>query len=404
NGNLVIEVWGNIGTFTVAGGNDTMISNLLVSGTTAGSSQTVTTNSGSVLAGQTITATTGSIVSALDATTPVAQIVVGSQAKDLAAFRFTTTNDNYVVTEVVVKVANAAAASNITSLVLKDGVNILGTAPVSGTSATFSGLNVPVAANAYKVLTVTGNLGTVGFGAGNTGADIAVTLDAFKANNSQGVEDASGTADRAGNDIYVYKSIPTVAPLALPSTLLNAGTQTISKFSITSGANTVGWKKLAINVSKTSAPTIALASAVANGTGSVSLYDADTNTLIPGVITLANVTGTMQTAGAAADGLITFVATSEQSISGTKNYLIKASVGGSIVNGESVSTTFSTGVSAYAASNDYTTVAGTAATLVWSDQAGDPSTPTHDEAATSNDWNNEWLVKLIPTDSQTLSK
>lgn len=391
NGNMTIEVWGNIGSTITA--LDSMKTQLLVSGTTVGSTQTVTTNGGVVLDGQTIIATAGSIASSLDATATVSKIAVGNGVQDLGAFRFTTTNDNYTLTEAVIKVADAAAASNIVSLSLKDGANAVATVPVAGTSATFSGLSLPITANGYKVLTVAGNLGTVGFGAGNTGANIVVTLDSFKANNSQGTETADGT-DRAGNAIYVYKATPTISNQTLPTTLLSAGTLTIAKFSIANNTDTIAWKKLTIGVSKSANPTIA-ALAGANGTGSVTLYD-ETNTAIPGTIAFAGLVG------GAASANVTFTATSEQLVSGSKPYTLKATIGGAPVAGDSVSTTIANGVVAYAVPAAYTGTADAYAGFVWSDQAGDTTTPTH--SATSLDWNNDWLVKNIPTDSQTLAK
>jgi hypothetical protein len=398
NASMVIEIYGNVGS--IIDTNDSIKSVMTVAATTNASSQSINSNTPD---GQTIIAKTGTIGVSLDASTQVTKIVVGNTATDLATFRFTTTNDNYTITEIVAT-STTNGITNIGTLSLKDGATVIATVPLSGSSATFSGLNIPVAANSYKALTLSGNLGTVGFGAGVTGANVMITVDSWKANNSQGTESSDGV-NVDGTNIYVYKATPTVSNQALPSTLLTAGTQTISKFSITANTNTIGWKKLAIGVSKTSAPTIATTTAsgyVTNGTGSVSLYDADTNTLIPGTIKLANVTGSMENAGAAATGLISFIATDEQSISGTKTYLIKATVGGTITSGESVSTSFGSGVAAYAASAAYATVAGLAGTLVWSDQAGDATTPTH--SLTSLDWNNDWLVKNIPTDSQTLSK
>ncbi len=391
NGNMVIEVWGNIGSTVTA--THSMKTSLLVSGTTVGSSQTVTTNGNAVLDGQTLTAQTGSIASSLDATTPVSKVVVGNGAQDLGAFRFTTTNDNYTLTEAVVKVADAAAASNITSLSLKDGANVVATAPISGTSATFSGLSLPVAANSYKVLTVVGNLGVVGFGAGNTGAAVTVTLDSFKANNSQGTETADAT-DRAGNAIYVYKATPTIATQTLPSTLLSASTMTIAKLSITGNTDTIAWKKLTVGVTKTANPTIA-ALAGANGTGSVTLYD-ETDTAIPGTIAFAGLVG------GAASANVVFTATNEQLVSGSKTYTLKATIGGAPVAGDSVSTTLTRGAVAYAASAAYTGTADGYNGFVWSDQSGDTTTPTH--SLTSADWSNDWLIKNLPTDSQTLSK
>ena len=401
NGSMVIEVWGSVGTFTVAGGNDTMRTSLLVSGTTVSSGQTVTTNTGNVLAGQLLTATAGAIHAAVDGSTPTAGLVTDNGSADLAAFRINATNDNYTITDVITTVG-ANAATNISSLDLVNVATglVVASAPVNGTTAEFAGLSIPVTANGYATLKVVAHLGTVGFGQGVTGADLKVRLVSFKANNSQGVEDASqASLTLDGQDIYVYAAVPTVALQTLPTTLLSAGTQTVGKFSVTSSNGPISWKSLVMNISKTSAPTIATSTG-ANGSQTVTLYD-ENNVAIPGTITLANVTGTMGSAGAAAAGTITFVATNEQLINGTKTYTVKAVIGGTITTGESIST-------AIAQASGLTNVAPTnygaaAGNFVWSDQAP-ANTPTHDAVSTSADWNNEWLVKNIPTDSQTLSR
>ena len=81
---------------------------------------------------------------------------------------------------------------------------------------------------------------------------------------------------------------------------------------------------------------------------------------------------------------------------------MKAVIGGTTGTGESVSTSINAGVAAFAAPAAEATVALTGATFVWSDQAGDSTTPTH--SAATLDWDNEFLIKNIPTDSQTLSR
>jgi hypothetical protein len=381
---MVIEDYGNVSTFAVAGSNDTMTTSLLVSGTTVGSSQSVTTNNGLVLSGQTMTAAVGTIASAVDASTPDSKLIVSGSTSDLAAYKLTTTNDNYTLTEAVVSFASAAAASNITSVELKDGATVLATAPVvlSGSDylATFSGLSLLVPANTDKVLTVAATIGDINTNSGSAGAAMTATLTSFKANNSQGTE-TSDTTYRAGNAIYVYKSIPTVTPQTLPSTVLTAGTQTLAKFSVSSDSNPIGWKKFIFTVNKSASSTIT----------NVKLYDGN-GVEVLGTPTLATV-GSGDTAGT-----ISFVPTTEESISGSKTYTLKADIGGVIADNDYISTSIGSASMAYAAPADYATVAATNATFVWSDQ----NKASH--SLTTTDWFNNFLVKNIPTDSQTLTR
>jgi hypothetical protein len=381
NDNMVIEVYGNVSTFTVSGSNDTMIASLLVTGTTSGSSQTVTTGSGSVLAGQTITAATGSIASALDASTPSSKLVVANSTNDLAAYKLTTTNDSYTLTEAVVKFSGSAAASNITSVSLKDGATVVASAPVvfDGTiyKATFTGLTLPVGIDATKVLTVSATIGDINSSTGSSGAAVTATLDSFKANNSQGTETADAT-DVAGSAIYVYKSIPTVTNQTLPTAVLTAGTQTLAKFSVTSGASAIGWNQINFTVSKTAAVTVATAK----------LYD-ENGVEVAGTASIDDLGGT------ATLGHVSFVPTSEQSVSGSKTYTLKATIGGTIASNSFVSTSIAS--DGYLANTTYALAFADGNNLIWSDQ----SAASH--SLTTTDWTGGYLVKTLPTDSQTLT-
>jgi len=386
NAHVTIEVYANISADAYDGDAtaDTMTTSLLVTGVTAASGQTVHTNNNTPLAGQTMTATVGQITSAVDASTPVAKIVAGNSTQNVAAFKFTTVNDSYTLTQVVVKVGSTADASVINNVILKDKTTVVGTAPIVGTTATFSGLSVPISANTSKVLSISLELAQIGPGAGPSGANVGITLDSFKANNSQGVETLD-SSDRAANAVYVYKAIPTISNVALPSTVLTTGTITLAKFKIET-PGTVGWKKVIFSITKTggAADDPAITSA--------SLYDADTNTAISGTVTLTNV-GTSSTSGS-----ITFVADTEQEVSGTKTYVLKATVTATaLADGDNINTNIAQ-PSVYAAPAAYATVAGTTASFVWTDQ----SAASHSE--TTLDWNNGYLVKNLPTDSQTLTK
>jgi hypothetical protein len=373
---MTVEVYGNVSTFTVAGSNDSMISSLLVSGTTVGSSQSVTTNSGSVLAGQTMTAEAGAIASAVDAATPASILIVANTTADLAAYKFTTTNDNYTLTEAVVTLGSAAAASNVTTLTLKDGSTVVATAPIvlSGGvyQASFSGLTLAIPANTDKVLTVAATLGAINSSNGSSGAAMTATLTSFKANNSQGAETSDGT-DRTGNVIYAYKSIPTIANQTLPTTVLTAGTQTLAKVSVT---GTIGWKEMKFSISKSNLVELA----------SIAVYD-ENGIAIPGAA-IADI-------GAGTTGSAIFIPTAEQSVSGTKVYTLKATVGGTIASNNFVSTNILT--DGFLANTTYALANADTNNFIWSDQ----SAASH--SVTTTDWTGGYLVKSLSTDSQTLT-
>lgn len=386
NAHLTVEVYANISADAYDGDAtaDAMTTSLLVTGLTAASGQTVYTNNNVPLTGQTMTATVGQITSAVDASTPVAKIVAGNTTQDVAAFKFTTVNDSYTLTQMVVSVGSSAVSA-INNVILKDKTTVVGTAPIVGTTATFSGLSMAMPANTSKTLTVSLELGVIGSAGAPSGTDVKITLDSFKANNSQGVENTFANINQAANSVYVYKATPTISNVALPSTLLTTGTVTLAKFKIET-PGTIGWKKVIFSITKTGGaaddPEIT----------SASLYDADTNIAISGTVALTNV-GTSSISGS-----VSFVATTEQEVSGTKTYILKATVAATaLATGDNINTNIAQ-PSAYAAPNTYATVAGTTASFIWTDQ----SSTSHSE--TTTDWNNGYLVKNLPTDSQTLTK
>lgn len=318
NESMLIELYGNIGT-TIDTGNS-MRATLKVDGVGAMSSATVTQTTG----GQEIKKDVGTLVGSIDASTPDTAILDDTGTVKTASYKFEANNDSYVIVEATVTVENATVVSAVK---LMDGATILATRPGS-VSTTFTGIQIPVSSNQTKVIDVAVDLAAVGFGAGNTGADITTRLTAGKARaNSTGVIDnIPGVPLAAGNALYVYKAIPTISLVTLPSGTLNAGTNVLSKFSInTTGTGTIGWKKMVFTVTKTVNPTIA-------DTGAVQLWDADSGTQVAGVGLASGLTG------GAATGSITFVPTTEQQISGAKTYELRVNVGGAPVANDYINT------------------------------------------------------------------
>lgn len=382
NTTIPVEVYATLGS-TVTN-DDTMQASLLVSGTTVSSTTAATTNGGAVLAGQLITAKSGVITGAKDAASAVTANIDDNQTVSAAAFKITTTNDSATITEVTI---SAATSTTIQSVRLKDGSTQIGSDqyPNADNDVTFAGISVPVIANSSKVLTVEYVLGTVGFGSGTAGEEVTATLTTFKSLNSSGVSSTT-TSNAAANALYVYKSIPTITNLNLPSTVLSSGTLTLAKFSIsTGGTGTIDWNKIKFNISKSAA------GATDPNITSFTFVNADTGSTIAGSFDVTSCAATT----AACD--TTFTATASQEVVGTTNYALKAAVTVTATTGMFISTNIETGAAAHAAPVAIGSVAA-GATFVWSDE----SAQTH--SLSSTDWNDDWLVKNLTTDSQTLTK
>lgn len=376
NSTLAFSVYGTLSTAMTGTASTTLV----VSGTSASSGNAV--SSGTAVVGQDITIGSGSITSSQDASTPGVALVVGNSQPKIASYKFVSSNDAFTITELTAKVASTDGAAAFKNVIFKDGATTIATQPFNGRYATSSGLSISVPYNSTKVIDAYADLGSIGTGYATSGAAILLTLDGFEYQNSNGVKTRDYT-DVAGKATYAYKTKPTITNVALPSTLLQAGTMTVAKFSIASDVGgTIAWRKLAMSI----------ASSTPSGSFQVQSYalytEADQSTAI------ASVTVTQPLAGTT----VTFVSSSDLEVSGSKTYVVKATITGSPVVGSSLAHSIATGVGTYAAPNTDAIVEATAANFVWSDESVNPHT-----AATA-DWNNEYLVKNIPTDSQTLTK
>ncbi len=378
NGSKTIEVWANIGSSITAA--DSIKAETTVSGVGASSSVTSTTATG--VDGQTIIAGTGTITATADASRPVASISDDAGTKTAAAFKFEAATDSFNITDLVFTIADVTTVSKVK---LYDGTTLVAQKDPA-TTVNFNGLAWNIPANTSKVLRVELDLGTVGVGSGTSGASTLVTLTSGIATNGAGSSAAITESNPAGNAMYVYKAIPTVTNLSLPTTLLQTGTQVVSKFSVgTNGTGTIGWKKLIFTVTREMGGTDTLATPT--------LWDADTNTQIAGTPAF---TGSVEADGGTS-GTITFVADDEQQISGSKSYYLKVVTAGTFVTGNNLNVSIAQ-PSSYVAPAAYATVAGTTSSFTWSDL----SAQSH--SLLTLDWSNGFLVKNLPTDSQTLTK
>jgi peptidoglycan hydrolase-like protein with peptidoglycan-binding domain len=405
NETMQIDVYATIaGTLT---GSGVINATLAVAGTTASSGIATyadasgTTSLTAGFTGQTVTGSTGTLVLSNDASTALAQIVDDNTTVKTLSAKFVAVTDAYTVTDMTVTVSDASAVSSVT---VKDHATgaVIGAAKPGATSITWSGLTLDVAAGSTKIVDVELALGTVGVGGGSTGSLLTTGISAFTARNSAGTNGVGTSGTASGNPVYVYKAIPTVSLLTLPTSVLAAGTQTLAKFSVNSGGTgTIAWNRIIFSLTKTTTPTVA----------SVTLWTADSNTQITtGTVTLMDTVNATACGGAVTACRVLFIPSSEQQVAGSANYALKATVGGAVAATDYISTSIAA-PSVFAASTDYVTVAasgsfaatyagyGTTPSFIWSDVSASSHATT-----VSTDWSNDYLVRTLPLDSQTVSK
>ena len=412
---------------------DEMASSLTVTGITASSATSVT---GAEVQGQTMTFGTGSITSALDAGTPADRAVAGNQTVTAGKFKFTAANETFTIKELKVLVGSTAASAVIQNAILKDGATVLGTTPfnttgsVANDTAYFTGLNVEVPTNTSKVLTVDLALSTPSSDLSTDQLDVLVTLDSFKPYDSQGVEYTTlvGT-NRAANNLYVYKSVPTFThvPLTDAATqginLTASSTVTLYKFKVAAASQgEVDLKQLKFTVAITDsseggAETLNTFKFFRNGTdittSDVAIQD-PSGTSIEGT-TSSFIEGTNTV-------IVTFT-TEEAIAAGVQNeYMLKATPGVFVSNtagSDSVSTLLAGDAAVSSASSLYyvfdsgtgtvqqlaTAADGTGATaenVIWSDNSAVGHSYTSTESTA--DWVNSVATLLnLPLDGQGIA-
>ncbi|MCX6714630.1 MAG: hypothetical protein NTX72_02355 [Candidatus Uhrbacteria bacterium] len=430
--------------------NDTIITSLVVgaNSTTSGGGSVSQNGDAVAVAGQTIALANGTFTSALDGSTPVKQIAQASQTVTAAKYRFSAANDTYTIKELQLSIPSSAAISGVpASVEIWDGGTApLGTAVFNQTSgdsvtngaANITGLSIAVPANSYKILTAKLVLNDVGFGAGTSQTNTALSLDVVKAYNSSGTlyTTAAGyTDDRDGNELYVFKSIPTVNQVDLTnSTVINGQATDLYKFTVTAGSNgSISLKqfKLAVNWSDgQTADSMELESLkfFKNGsdiTSSVTMSDEDGNDA-------TGTDGLLNKVGAVVDNTLVTTFTDEDSIGAgeTVTYVVRGTPQGFRMTGsDTVADSVSLYLAGDAASNGSDTFLndeydiasgqvniaelwssaaahsadGMAANFIWSDVSAQSHVGSMN-AASTGDWHNGYKVLNLDLGSETWTK
>ena len=181
--------------------------------------------------------------------------------------------------------------------------------------------------------------------------------------------------------MHAYKAVAQIDAVSLPTSGLSNSNVVLDKFQVQGMGGTVGWKKLVFTITKTSAPVVTNATLWDMTAGGIQVTGSPTITT---------------TGNGDLSGSITYIATTEQQVSGTHVYELRADVA-SAAAGDSISSKINNGT-AYSTSADYSSVVATSPNFVWTDR----SLNSHSES--TFDWNNENFIKNLPTALQTVSR
>ncbi|MBI5645130.1 hypothetical protein HY970_03460 [Candidatus Kaiserbacteria bacterium] len=237
-----------------------------VSGTGLSSGQSVSATI--TTGGNTMTiASAGALTVALDASSPSYAISpAGSSNVTLAVLRFNGTNEDMRLDRVALQLPTATASSSpdyFSQVSLWDGATQVGTAIFAGSRFATSTLSstVTIPANGFKVITVKGNLNSIGVGQATTTSYFAkVDYDNDDSTGTRAIGQSSGStinrtsaSDTASNGVRAYRSLPTLAKLAVPSSTLINGTMDVYRFSVSANAvNDVSLYQIVANVATSS--------------------------------------------------------------------------------------------------------------------------------------------------------
>jgi len=393
NKNMTVELFARLDAGATA--THSLQATLNVAATGASSSTAI--NPAGV-AGQTIAAVTGVFNITRAASSPVAAIVDDSGTVVTAAYKFEAQSDSYTIEEILVNMT-ATGITAVSQVLLKDGDTVIKTMPAAA-AIVFGGLNVTVPANESKTLEIVFDMVTIGTGAGTSGADLTTNIQGaigvMARSGSTGVSAAINTvAVPAGNNLYGYKSFPSLAAASLSDTNLTAGTKTLSKFSVTSNGGPVSWKQVKFDVTKSNTVEIANTAAAFDAT-KMSVVDTATGQAIAGAFT-TNVAGGGDCSTAANTACnIVFIPTIEEAVSGTKTYELRGAISGALVTNNYITTEVKPSGNPYTIPNTVTVVTAAGSNFIWSDLSA------QGHSVATLDWSNDNLLKTLPI-SQTLT-
>ncbi len=412
-----IDVVGNIKSGANVG------SWIAVIDTTSGGLGMSTSNSvtiGSDLTLQTITVGTGTLTQATGVSPDNANVIAGSNGVKVGTFNFSAVNSGFTIQELAVKIpVNAATSVSLVTLKWAGG-------PTEGVSATlttnsdagythatstFTGLSIGVPMNDSKNIDVYVNIPTVAQAGANISGTAITALLAW--NSGFKVVDSAGTASTTmasyadlnssntsgKGTMYVRKSKPTLAAVALDNTTLTAGSdQVLGRFSVTAdAAGKIDWGSVVITLNKTAALDIGATTTLAIWSGSNQIagtFATTSGSLLGGLDACDNLTSC----------LLHFRPTTVETIEAntSKTYELRGTVGGIAAGANNISASIANPQTTASSTAVFGSAAGTqgvstAASFAWSDWSDTDHVPgSAATGATAADWTGDYLVKSLP--------
>ena len=228
--------------------------------------------------GQLMTVSSGAIAVSEDATSPSYTIVAaGSTGVTAGVMKFRASNEQVTLQRVGLQLTNTASssASDLTMVSLwAEGVKV-GEATFVGSNtnatSTLTGTGLVLPKDEDMLVTVKVDLANVGSSqVGSQGALIVVDVNT-NGTNTQGVGQSGTTINATGSTsmsgIRMMRTVPTLAKLAVPSTVLVTGTSVdLYRFSMTagSGGSGIGLGTLTVNVATSTGSAVAGTTIVTN--------------------------------------------------------------------------------------------------------------------------------------------
>ena len=370
----------------------------------------------------------GTITAATAADTPSeSYLIAGSTNNIVSKIKFTASKENYTVSKLTVKLNNTGSARSIAPNGVKiayPGGSAIGSLSLIGSAQkiVFTGLNWTIEKDTEEVLTISTdiNLTTAGTATGDAiKFELSTTDNDFRAVAPSGTQDINIEAG-AGDTFYTRKSVPTVG-LEDISGVLGNGTKTLSKFKVTAdNAGPIALKKLSFDVvvSEYAGATTLVADAwkiyeLGKSTPISVAFACDTAT--------GNTTSTFATTGsnvALKEGthvlLVEFETEEEIAAGADKVFVLKANIGYGSIH-DSITTNLLNDdhdteiiTSAYLVDDDASLVklndgSAKVADFIWSDKYKGVDHDYEYGGDTAKDWTDGFLIKILPTDTQTLT-
>ena len=216
--------------------------------------------------GQVMTVAAGALVISTDSNSPSYTVAAaGTTGNVVGVYKFRASNEAVNLNRLGLKLTNSASssASDLIQVSIWDGATQVGTAVFTGANtvatSTFAS-PVVLPKDADKTLTIKVDFAAIGTSQpGVQGHLIAIDFNSADSTGTQGTGALSGntlnaTGSTAVSGVRLFRSFPTLAKLAAPTTTLNNGEQKLLRFSVTANAaGDVGLQKFTLRIATTTA-------------------------------------------------------------------------------------------------------------------------------------------------------